>query len=326
MEKEGNKKLKKFLIVCSIGLVILGFYLGYCFMPLDEITEYQVHVFTEADGSLNITYGYKWKVLNDSKEGPLKWVQLGAANSSYTMNDLGGAAESQRTKGSYSEKEPMVELNLDREYHTGETAEFWFNLNQKKMLCENTEDPEEPFYNFTPGWFNEIRVKHYLFTWVKSDNIVSHNADYEKDGLLVWEGSLDKGKKRLMSVTYRMDEFDEPELVQWVQYYDNKNTKSPVDASMVLMILIITGYSAYSVSWGSNLESYNRGRGYHGHHRNHGGGCACACAGCACACACACAGGGRAGCSKKDFYHSPKILGEDKEEREKQNRKDSNRS
>ena len=24
--------------------------------------------------------------------------------------------------------------------------------------------------------------------------------------------------------------------------------------------------------------------------------------GCACACACACAGGGRAGCSKKDFY------------------------
>lgn len=30
--------------------------------------------------------------------------------------------------------------------------------------------------------------------------------------------------------------------------------------------------------------------------------CACACASCACACACACAGGGRAGCSTKDFY------------------------
>ena len=28
--------------------------------------------------------------------------------------------------------------------------------------------------------------------------------------------------------------------------------------------------------------------------------CACACV--SCACACACAGGGRAGCSKKDFY------------------------
>lgn len=30
--------------------------------------------------------------------------------------------------------------------------------------------------------------------------------------------------------------------------------------------------------------------------------CACACASCACACACACAGGGRAGCTTKDFY------------------------
>ena len=37
---------------------------------------------------------------------------------------------------------------------------------------------------------------------------------------------------------------------------------------------------------------------------NHSGcasSCACACAS-SCACACACAGGGRAGCSVKDFY------------------------
>lgn len=40
-----------------------------------------------------------------------------------------------------------------------------------------------------------------------------------------------------------------------------------------------------------------------GSHHSGGGGCACACASsCACACACACAGGGRAGCSSKDFY------------------------
>ena len=31
--------------------------------------------------------------------------------------------------------------------------------------------------------------------------------------------------------------------------------------------------------------------------------CACACA-CGCACACACAGGGRAGCTTKDFYNT----------------------
>lgn len=32
--------------------------------------------------------------------------------------------------------------------------------------------------------------------------------------------------------------------------------------------------------------------------------CACACVSCACACACACAGGGRAGCTYKDFYRT----------------------
>ena len=38
--------------------------------------------------------------------------------------------------------------------------------------------------------------------------------------------------------------------------------------------------------------------------------CACACASsCACACACACAGGGRAGCSTKDFYRTDLKLG-----------------
>ncbi len=48
-----------------------------------------------------------------------------------------------------------------------------------------------------------------------------------------------------------------------------------------------------------------RPSGSSGSHRSGGGGHSCACA-CAshCACACACAGGGRAGCSNKDFYNT----------------------
>ena len=48
-------------------------------------------------------------------------------------------------------------------------------------------------------------------------------------------------------------------------------------------------------------HAYASSRGSSGSSRGSGGGsCACACA--SCACACACAGGGRAGCSVKDFY------------------------
>ena len=63
-------------------------------------------------------------------------------------------------------------------------------------------------------------------------------------------------------------------------------------------------------------DNYRGGSGFGGGHpvfihtHTRSGGCvrsSCACASCACACACACAGGGRAGCSKKDFYPGPKA-------------------
>ena len=45
-------------------------------------------------------------------------------------------------------------------------------------------------------------------------------------------------------------------------------------------------------------SSYSSGRSGHSHHSS------CAHSSCACACACACAGGGRAGCTMKDFYNT----------------------
>ena len=54
-------------------------------------------------------------------------------------------------------------------------------------------------------------------------------------------------------------------------------------------------------------SSYSGSRSSGGSSRGGGcahSSCACACASCACACACACAGGGRAGCTYKDFYRT----------------------
>ncbi|MCR5238138.1 MAG: hypothetical protein K6E34_13155, partial [Lachnospiraceae bacterium] len=51
---------------------------------------------------------------------------------------------------------------------------------------------------------------------------------------------------------------------------------------------------SYSSSSSSSRSSSSRSS----HHSS------CAHSSCACACACACAGGGRAGCSTKDFYNT----------------------
>ena len=96
-EEEEKKKLKKerirkALILAAIGLAVLIVYLIIACMPLDEMTDYRVHVTPQDDGSLEITYSYEWKVLNDSKEGPLSWVKLGMANPNYVVKEFGGAA------------------------------------------------------------------------------------------------------------------------------------------------------------------------------------------------------------------------------------------
>ena len=69
-----------------------------------------------------------------------------------------------------------------------------------------------------------------------------------------------------------------------------------------------------------------RSSGSSGSHRSSGGcahsSCACACASCACACACACAGGGRAGCTSKDFYNTGLKLKQLELKKYNKNRKD----
>lgn len=53
---------------------------------------------------------------------------------------------------------------------------------------------------------------------------------------------------------------------------------------------------------GGRFRGGGAGRSRSSSGERHNSGCACACACVSCACACACAGGGRAGCSAKNFY------------------------
>lgn len=300
--EEKKHHLRNFSIICAIGLLILIIYVLYTSRPLDEITDYQVYVETQNDGSMDITYRYEWKVLNDTREGPLTWVRLGLPNNHCEVTDFGGAID--HVSNSYLFSEPVLKAYLDRNYYKDQTAVFWFTIHQEDMLCMNRDDSQKPFYDFTPGWFNDIPIRHYTFTWKQGNYIVGHNADREEDGYLVWEGSLKKGGTRQMKVYCRLYGFINPDLVQHQDYSTGISGDSGPDISNVLIIILLTGYLGYKFTWGSDEENYSRGRGYYGHgsHRGGGGGgCACACAGCACACACA--GGGRAGCSQKDFYH-----------------------
>lgn len=299
--------------------------------PLDRMRLYEVEVTPQEDGTLDITYHLQWEVLNDTREGPLQEVRIGLANSQCTLTGAGGDILTPYDPGSmniegttfvwddgtessepdfrwgldYTIANPLSEgwliiFQLKRSFYKGECADFWFTVNQRDMLCDGDG---QVFYDFTPGWFSEMEIGQYRFTWHGSSAIQSSNEDRREGNLLIWEGSLKADEHRTMKVSYEDQAFAGAKRVNWspVNFYENSALKNrirdylsnvfrifPVIILVLLRVLLPGGY--------------RHGRGYGGHHGGHGGGCACACAGCACACACA--GGGRAGCSRKDFTSS----------------------
>ena len=70
------------------------------------------------------------------------------------------------------------------------------------MLCRNKKAGGLPFYDFMPGWFNEIAVEHYLFVWEDGTYVMETNADRKEGGFYVWEGGLKEGERRHMTVSY----------------------------------------------------------------------------------------------------------------------------
>ena len=268
---------------------------------LDLITYYEVDVAPRADGSLDIDYAISWKVLDDISEGELTWIKLGLGNANCEITGWGGNVLACSRENTYARVE------LIRGYKAGETAEIRVSVHQNDMLCDNKKDPEHPFYKYTPGWFNDIAVESYRFTWRSSDGIISDNSDRVEDGLLIWEGTLDKGGRRSMELTYNTDYFDSPKLVKYKKMSSASGAPSAGDhpVKTVLLLLLILLFFTLRVIIGIYHNNYENGRGfaggaYRGHAYHGGGHRGCACAGCACACACA--GGGRAGCSVKDYY------------------------
>lgn len=297
----GQKKWLIFGCVMGVGLLVLIGYVIYARMPLDRLEEYRVQVEVNEDGSMEITYRYRWRVLDDSKEGPLEWVSLGLPNRNCRVTDYGGAIISQKRIRNESSGDILAEFYLNRGYYKGETADFYFTVHQESMLCRNTEKEDRPFYDFTPGWFDEIEVEHYRFEWEDSPGVLECNADRKENGVYVWEGALENGERRELKVYYDLAAFENPELVTWTASSGGVSGGSGADPSMIAFIVLGFGFIGYRIAWGR--DEYENGRGYCGvrgyRGGSRGGGCACACAGCACACACA--GGGRAGCSKKEL-------------------------
>ncbi len=315
--------LMAIVLVVQIFLFTLSF--NYEVKPQDIIRQYDITVFPQSDGSLDISYNFMWEAVDKTEE--LTWVEIGLANSNYQLYENSLSDNIKSVSYNNTADEALLVLYFDRAYKGGETLNFSFTVNQKDMLCINNTGY---FYEFIPAWFNSIPVESYCFRWEDDENIYSAINGAREDGFIAWKGSLATGTYTSVFVQYIGDRFDGCDTVAYQPFdYSGVYNALTEDQKSISSLLAVIGalLTFFHITVIDSVVSYHRGRGFlkrYGYPmhiygrdnpayiyrraalnaRNRSG--SGSSGGCACACACACAGGGRAGCSQKDTYQSTK--------------------
>lgn len=329
------KRIFKLLIFV---LVIIAGYFSFTSVKantdLDRIDEYIITVDPNFDdGSLNIRIDIKWTVLDSDSEGPLTWVKIGVPN--YHVENITPLTSNIKKIKYYSDDGSFIRIDFDRRYYKDDVVNFSFSFNQSYMyhIVGDTI-----YYDYHPGYFPEIIVDKCVLKW-KADNIINIRSEYVFlggytdlnneiiDGYYTYQSKLLHSGAIKVNLKYEKSVFnvidpdktytDESEPYPWLM---------PVIVISIMALIFIITIVIYKIK----KDPYKSERGFYGdsywtnyyftpwrRHRYynggvtkegkpinppthvgggyHGGGCACACA---------CAGGGRAGCSMKDFYNT----------------------
>lgn len=325
------KKIISFLSVLFLVLFSFNYKTYASSSDLDKINLFEIDVVTRDDATLDISYSIEWNVLDSTSEGPLSWVKVGVPNK--YIDELTKKTSNISSIAYDNSDGAFVRVDLDKDYYAGDVVKFAFSFHQTHMF---RIDDEKVYYDYIPGWFNDINVERIVINWCSANvNYITINNNMDlstvsKDSLTyyTYETSLGHGEKVTVGVNYARSYF--PNL----NPEDTYSTDAGDDISWIFILVfmgIFLSVVIFSViAYKRSQDNYYTYRGFSGYHwymfphgyRNrrgvgsngkelvipntagntsgyHGSG-----SSCACACACACAGGGRAGCSRKDFYHT----------------------
>lgn len=296
-----NKKILFFSLLFLFFIIILSN--TSMAKDLDLIHNYTITVNPRSDGSLDMIYHLEWEVLDSTSEGPLTWVKIGIPNSN--VNGIQATSSNIKSIKYYQDNGDYIRIDFNKEYYESDIISFDFKFHQSYMyeLTLSTCN-----YTFIPGWFNDIKVEKLTVLWNAKNVTKSNSKSLNSDNYLVWNTSLSKGKKYKITVSYPTGVFNTSTEKQssYASVSTNQNSNNNYIKIFIVIFAIIIVLSILSSFTGFGYYSHG-GYGYdygyrHYHHHSlssHKSSYACVSS---CACACACAGGGRAGCSKKDFY------------------------
>lgn len=323
------KKKGLFIIILLLCLAFLSVKKVNGASDLDLIEKYDITIEPDFhDGTLRIKVELVWHVLDDKTNGPLSWIKIGVPN--YHVEALKKESSNIAKISYYDNGGAYIRIDLDRKYYQDETLNIKFSWVQSYMYFL---DGNVVRYDYNPGWFSDIKVSECNIRWLMKKVAKVEESSLnptEENGYYVWSSPLGYDEYIKVNLFYDKSSFSslDPEKQYTNRYMSQKSVIILFGVIGVLAIVII-GMIIYSYN---KQDPYLRERGFvvhsphffyyhypiHYHYTgsrvskegkpinpvnvhsggHYGGG------GCACACACACAGGGRAGCSMKDFYHT----------------------
>lgn len=310
---------------------------GYDTDNLDEILYYVIYVRPDmTDGSVYLTYDIRWLVL-DSDDDKVSWVKIGIPNK--FTEDIKALSDNIDKIKYISDSGDFVRIDFDDSYEEGQIIDFSFSIHAHQLYHETGSIRR---YDFTPGWFDEIDVEYVEVRWDVSEidgDIEPRCMDgqiKEDDGIVSFYSSLSAREKFKTTIDLPDNAFETDDTYS-EELKEDKTEDVMLAVGFIAFFALIFGWPFigylifYIKAFFWSVDAYNKGkmdtfatensfgdymRKYRKEHhieyskldntvhtyytssgRGHGGG-----GGCACACACACAGGGRAGCSTKDFY------------------------
>lgn len=227
----------------------------------DEILAYEITVKPQNNGELTIDYHVEWKVLESDGIGPVEWVEIGVPNShTLSYEVLSKTISSMSVSGNYAK------IYFDKKYYEGEVISFDYRIEQDYMYEMNYLQEGYTFYEFTPGWFDEIDVDRLVIRW---DNNSGKATEWSpsaliKDGYITWESPLNAGEAYTVNVTYPNDAygFDDTKTIYKGSYdggYDDYYGGSDSDDGAVIGLLVFVFMIWIVVKIVKSSKSYSSG-------------------------------------------------------------------
>ena len=306
---------------------------------LDRINNYEIIVDPNFDdGSLDIKINITWTVLDSDSEGPLEWVKIGVPN--WHATNINGLSNNIKKIEYYSDDGSFIRIDFNKKYYKGETLDFSFSFNQSYMYHISGDIIH---YDYNPGYFTDILVDNCILRWnmKNASKIWDSSLKYEIiDGYYVYKSKLGYSEYIKIKVDYNKDVFN---VIDPEKTYTSDSEQFPWLMPVIIFSSAAILFGVIYLIHRLTRDPYKSERGFYGdnywiyhyfprtrsrYHNGgvtkegkpinppssvggggHGGGCACACA-----------GGGRAGCSMKDFYHTNLDSNKVKETLDKMNR------